>query len=266
DTCDLVIMVGLDPVELDRDWTAKARVVHVGPLPNDDRYYASDVEVVGRVDDVLERLRLAAAPQPKLKPEDLRAFRDAFSARIRPERATLTAQRVLAELREALPEDALVTTDVGYNKAVTTQCWRAYRPRTFFVSNGLSSMGYGLPAAIGLKLQQRERAVACVVGGGGLGMVAAELETAARCGLGLLVVVLSDDALSQIRAGQERRGYPATGTTFRAVDHVALARAFGADGVVASTVDELREALRGAAALERPRLVAARIDATAYAV
>ncbi|MDE3194482.1 MAG: thiamine pyrophosphate-binding protein, partial [Chloroflexota bacterium] len=47
DTCDLVIMVGLDPVELDRDWTAKARVVHVGPLPNDDRYYASDVEVVG---------------------------------------------------------------------------------------------------------------------------------------------------------------------------------------------------------------------------
>src|SRR5262249_5332224 len=53
DTRDLVIMVGFDPVEFDRDWTARARVVHVGPLPNDDRYYASDVEVVGRIDAVL---------------------------------------------------------------------------------------------------------------------------------------------------------------------------------------------------------------------
>ncbi len=266
DTCDLVIMVGLDPVELDRDWTAKARVVHIGPLPNDDRYYASDVEVVGRVDDVLERLRLAAAAEPKLKLEDLRAFRDAFSARIRPDHGTLTAQRALDELREALPEDALVTTDVGFNKSVTTQCWRAYRPRTFFVSNGLSSMGYGLPAAIGLKLRHRERAVACVIGDGGLGMVTAELETAARCGLGILVVVLSDGALSQIRAGQERRGYPVTGTTFGAADHLALASAFGIEGVEVATIEELRQAVRGAASLERPRLVAARIDPTAYKV
>ncbi len=266
ETCDLVIMVGFDPVELDRDWTAKARIVHIGPLPNDDRYYASDVEVVGRVDDVLERLRLAAAAEPKLKLEDLRAFRDAFNARIRPERGSLTAQAVLAELRDALPEDALVTTDVGYNKAVSSQCWRAYRPRTFFVSNGLSSMGFGLPAAIGLKLRYRERAVACVIGDGGLGMVMGELETAARCGLGVLVVVLADDALSQIRAGQERRGYPVTGTTFAPIDYAALARAFGIEGGEARTLDDLREALRGCASLARPRLVAARIDASAYLV
>lgn len=266
DTCDLVVMVGFDPVELDRDWTAKARVVHVGPLPNDDRYYGSDVEVVGRIDDALERLLLAASPRPKLALEDLRAFRDAFIARVRPERAGLTAQQVLAELRGVLPEDALVACDVGLNKAVALQCWPAYRPRTFFVSNGLSSMGYGLPAAIGLKLAHRSRPVACAIGDGGLGMVMAELETAARLELGIVIVVLADDALSQIRAGQERRGYPATGTTFGGVDHIALAGSFGIDGHEVTTLAELREALRNAASVTRPRLVAAHIDPSAYRV
>lgn len=266
DTCDLVVMVGFDPVELDRDWTANARVVHLGPLPNDDRYYGSDVEVVGSVDDALERLLLVASPEPKFKLEDLRAFRDAFTARVRPASERLTAQAVLAELRAALPEDALVTCDVGYNKSVATQLWPAYRPRTFFLSNGLSSMGYGLPAALGLKLAHRDRTVACVVGDGGLGMVMAELETAARLELSVLVVVLADEALSQIKAGQERRGYPVTGTTFGAIDHLALASAFGIEGHEARTIDEVREAFRALGTLRLPRLVAAHIDPSAYRV
>jgi acetolactate synthase-1/2/3 large subunit len=266
DTCDLVVMVGLDPVELDRDWGAKARIVHVGPLPNDDRYYGSEVEVVGPIDVALERMLAAAAPEPKLAAADVGAFRDAFLARVRPKAERLAAHQVLAELRAALPEDALVTTDVGYNKAVSSQSWPAYLPRTFFLSNGLSSMGYGLPAAIGLKLAHRDRAVAAVIGDGGLGMVMAELETAARLRLGVLVVVLADEALSQIRAGQERRGYAATGTTFGATDYTALARAFGIEGCEVMTVDATREAFRGAAGLSAPRLVAAYVDPAAYRV
>jgi len=261
-----VLMVGFDPVEFDRDWMARAHVVHIGPLPNDDRYYPSEVEVVGRIDAVLERLLLSSSPEPKMPVEDARAFRDAFLERVRPERPSLTPQAVLAELRAVMPEDALVTTDVGYNKAVSAQCWPAFRPRTFFLSNGLSSMGYGLPAAMGLKLLHKGRAVACVIGDGGLGMVMAELETAARLGLGVLILVLADEALSQIRAGQERRSYPATGTTFSAIDYIALAGSFGIDGHEVSTLDELRDALADPASLDRPRLVAVHIDATAYQV
>src|SRR5206468_3843709 len=123
DTCDLVFMIGFDPVEFDRDWTAPARVVHVNTVPNDARYYR--------------------------------------------------------------------------------QCWQAYGAKRFFMSNGLSSMGYGLPSAIGLKLLHRDRAVVCVVGDGGFAMTMAELETAARMELPVVCVVLADDALSQIKAGQE---------------------------------------------------------------
>src|SRR5438094_139894 len=155
DTCDLVLMVGFDPVEFDRDWSAKARIVHIGVVPHDDRYYGSEVEVVGPIDAAIERLFAASKAASKVSRDELNAFRDAFTSRVRGSAKGLTAQDVLAELRAALPEDALLTCDVGYNKAVSAQCWPAHRPRTFFVSNGLASTGYGLPAVLALPLADR---------------------------------------------------------------------------------------------------------------
>src|SRR5439155_1617153 len=211
----------------------------------------------------LARLRASSEPRPKREREELRAFRDAFVERVRPSARGLTAQQVLAELRGALPRDALLTCDVGYNKAVSAQCWPAYRPRTFFVSNGLSSMGYGLPAALGLKLADPSRSVACVLGDGGFAMSMAERETGVRRGLGVTVVVLADDALSHIKAGQERKGYPVTGTTFGALDYPKLAAAFGIAGIDVTSVEECRAALRSPPS-DRPRLVAAHVDPSAY--
>ena len=258
---DLVLMVGVDPVELDRDWTAPAPVIHISPLPNADRYYANAVELVGSVPAALEALGPSAHAKD---PAEVAAFRAEFRAYVRPSRGALTSQEVLAALREALPEDALVACDTGYNKSVAIQCWPTYAPRTFFVSNGLSTMGYGLPAAIGLKLAHPTRAVACVVGDGGLAMSVAELETAARLGLAITVVVLADEALQQIKAAQERKGFAVTGTTFGALDYRALATAFGAHGVEATTAQECRAAFRDAARAARLTIVAAHVDPAGY--
>jgi acetolactate synthase-1/2/3 large subunit len=264
DDTDLVLMIGFDPVEFDRDWRASATVIHIGALPNEDRQYDSAVEVVGPLREGIDAIRSAAGhPTPSRSPKDVRAFRDSFRAFVNPQRDRLTSQQVLAELRAALPEDALVTCDVGYNKAVTGQCLPMYQPKTFFMSNGLSSMGYGLAAALGLKLLYRDRKVACVLGDGGFAMVMAELETAVREKLGITVVVLADDALSQIKAGQERKGYPVTGTTFGALDYVALAKGFGITGHDVRTVPECRDALR-ATSSNKPSLIAAHVDPTAY--
>ncbi len=200
----------------------------------------------------------------KWEPGALARWRRDFRSYVSPARPGLTAQRALASIRDALPEDAIATCDVGYNKAVTGQCWTAYAPKTFFMSNGLSSMGYGLPAAIGLKLVHRDRPVVCVLGDGGFAMTMAELETAARLGLGVIVVVLADDALSQIKAGQERKGYPVTGTTFGALDYIALARGLGATGYNVTSEAECRDAIAVARGSSTPSLIAAHIDASAY--
>ena len=264
DGADLVLMIGFDPVEFDRNWTAASDVIHIGPLPNDDRYYNSAAELVGPVSESISALRsLAGAPEATRAEDDVRSFRESFRAFITPQRNGLTSQQVLAELRAALPEDALVTCDVGYNKAVTGQCLPMYQPKTFFMSNGLSSMGYGLPAALGLKLLHRESQVACVLGDGGFAMFMAELETAVRQKLGVTVIVLADDALSQIKAAQDRRGYPVTGTTFGGLDYVALAKGFGISGHEVRTVDECRRALRDRPT-DAPILIAAYVDPSAY--
>lgn len=265
DGCDLVIMAGLEPVELDRDWSAAAPVIHIGPLPNDDLYYHATVEMVGPVELGLAVLHEAArAPSTAQPREDVVRFRREFREFVTPTRDGMTAQSVLATLRRALPEEAIVTCDVGFNKAVTGQCWPAYQPRTFFMSNGLSSMGYGLPAALGLQLVHPGRRVACVLGDGGFAMLLAEVETAVRRALPVLIVVLADEALSQIKIGQERRGLPATGTTFGKLDYVALARAFGACGREVSTPKECAEAFAWAATTGKPTIVAAHIDPTGY--
>ena len=264
---DLVLMVGFDPVEFDRDWSASAPVIHIGPLPNDDRYYPSALDLAGPVRQYLDALlgnAGIAEPTAAEIASEMAAFHDSFRAFVRPRRNGLTAQQVLAELRTALPEKALVSCDVGFNKGVASQCWPAYAPRTFFLSNGLSSMGYGLPAAIGLKLALPDLPVACILGDGGFAMSMAELETAARLGLALTVVVLADEALSQIRAGQERKRIPTTGTTFGTLDYIALARAFGARGVDVTTVDECRRAFAEAGGATGITLVAAHIDASGY--
>jgi acetolactate synthase-1/2/3 large subunit len=265
DGCDVVIMAGFEPVEFDRDWSAAAKVVHIGPLPNDDLYYTSQAEIVAPV-----RVGLAALAEAlgaPARPRDAKAiasFRREFVDYVNPKRDGLTSQQVLAELRRALPKDAIVTCDVGYNKAVTGQCWPAYLPNTFFMSNGLSSMGYGLPAALGLQLLRPNTRVACVLGDGGFGMLLGDLETAVRRELRVLVVVLVDDALSQIRAGQERKSMPATGTTFCRFDYVSLAKGFGAVAREVETATECRDAFAWAATQSGPALVAAHIDPSGY--
>ena len=267
ESCDVVFLVGLDPVELDRDWRAAAEVVHIGPLPNDDRYYRATVEVVGPINEALDAIRsLCGTGEAKSDPARVAAFHEEFRAYVAPKRKGLTSQQVLATLRAALPEDAIATCDVGYNKAVTGQCWTACAPKTFFMSNGLSSMGYGLPAAIGLQLLHRDRDVLCVLGDGGFAMTMAELETAARLELPVIVVVLADEALSQIKAGQERKGFPVVGTTFRGLDHVAIARGFGAAGYEVTNEAELRDAIAATRGARRkaPTLIAAHVDPTAY--
>lgn len=263
--CGLVVMVGFDPVEFDRDWTAKAKTIHIGPLPNDDLYFRAEAQLVGPVSSGIQALRAAAAPaSPKHQMQDLASARRSFLSFVQPETTGLAAQAVLRELRAVLPEDALVSCDVGQNKSVAGQCWPAYQPKTFFVSNGLSSMGYGFAAAMGLQLLNPERRVACILGDGGFAMYLGELETAVRRELPIIAVVLADQALTQIKLGQERKGLGSTGTTFGPIDYVALARAFGAEGAKIRRAEESRDVFKWALERRGPTIIAAYIDPDCY--
>jgi acetolactate synthase-1/2/3 large subunit len=167
-------------------------------------------------------------------------------------------------LAEALPPETIVTTDVGSHKYVVGQFWPSRDPATFFMSNGLSGMGYGLPAAIGAKLARSDAPVLAVVGDGGFSMNSQELETARRLGAAVIVVVLADNSYSMIQLAQESRGMERYGVDFDPIDTVATARACGVKAVRAESREALAEAAAGALAAGEPLVIEVPIAAADY--
>jgi acetolactate synthase I/II/III large subunit len=266
---DLILGFGFDPVEADGPWHAELPSLHLLEAPHVGGFVPPDSLIVG-YRSFLEAA--VAAPPPALgwlagEAVELRARILALLERNGPAPENpggLWPADLLAAARQAIPETAIVATDVGAHKALFGQYWPTYRPRTFWMSNGLSGMGYGLPAAIGAKLAEPDRAVVAVVGDGGFAMSAAELETAARAGAPIVVLVLVDGALTLIRLAQARREFKNVGTEFSKLDAVAVAKAWGAEGVRVTTAEELGAALERHSSPERPVVIEVPVEAEDY--
>jgi len=157
-----------------------------------------------------------------------------------------------------------VTTDVGSVKLVVSQAWRSTRPLTFLESNGLSAMGYSLPAAMAAKLERPDRPVLCTVGDGGFSMVFADLETCVRRRIPFVTVVYNDSALSLIQVAQAKRGLPDCGVRYGAVDFAAASAALGAWSRRVTTMSGLEAAVREARGHDGPSVVEVMIDPAEY--
>lgn len=153
---------------------------------------------------------------------------------------------VMRALNSVLRPDDIVVSDVGLHKQFACLFVDGRRPRRFLCSNGLGSMGFGLPAAIGAKRAAPASRVVAVCGDAGFHASAAELETSVRLGLPVLCLVLRDDSVGLIRHYQRAGGAPADPriTDFCAVDFAALARANGCRGHRLRRGEDLEEVLR----------------------
>jgi acetolactate synthase-1/2/3 large subunit len=270
---DLIIAFGLDTVELiPSAWRYEAPVLSLarcptaalaGPAPG---YFRPVVEVVGDLGAILEDLA------PRLVGHPASDWDVAWLERIRRERHTalevpvpgLAPHRVVQIAREVTPAGTIATVDAGAHMFPAAAYWQAVEPGEMLISNGLSTMGFALPAAIAAQLAHPDRPVLCFTGDGGLMMVAAELETAVRLRLPIVVIVFDDGALSLIAVKQDQRGHDSGAMRYQGPDLVALARAFGARAFTASTEAELSSALLSAGAEPGPAVIAARVDASGY--
>jgi acetolactate synthase-1/2/3 large subunit len=205
--------------------------------------------------------------------EDERAFRETLEQTLRgavgPEGtvAGLSALAVTRCLRDLFPPDTIITTDVGSIKLIVSQAWRSTKPMTFLESNGLSAMGYSLPAAMAAKLALPDRPVLCTMGDGGFSMVFADLETCVRRKIPVVTVVYNDSALSLIQVAQERRGHTDYGVRYGPVDFAAASAALGAWSRRANTLEELAAAVKEARAVTdrgTPAVIEVPIDAREY--
>jgi acetolactate synthase-1/2/3 large subunit len=167
-------------------------------------------------------------------------------------------------LREVLPEDGIMTCDVGAHSHLIGQLWRTPAPGLQIMTNGWSTMGFGIPAAIAAKLTRPDKAVCAVVGDGGFLMTAGELATAIRQNLKLVVLLLTDNDLALIRIKQEKKGNPIYGTPIRERGTIGGDVLFGVPVRRAGDAASLRRALDEAFAADGPVVVEALVDSREY--
>src|SRR5260221_684598 len=266
---DLLIGFGLDPVEIDKTWHVELPIHWILEAP-----HVGGPGFSGRVPpgttlidhaQLLDALASAPAGPAWSEPfgEFQRARRDMLQGRAGADGAMWPGDLVQA-LAAALPPDTIVTTDVGSHKYLFGQFWPSRQPETFWMSNGLSGMAYGLSAAIGAKLARPDAPVLAAVGDGGFSMNAQELETAARVGAPFVTVVLEDGGYSLISLAQEGKKLESYRMDFRPIDTVKMAEACGVDGLRTHDPAELALAARRAVERRRSLVIALPVNYADY--
>jgi acetolactate synthase-1/2/3 large subunit len=190
-----------------------------------------------------------------------RAFAEAWAHQWTSDQFPLRPERILSELRHAVPENGFIVTDVGWNKNGVAQQFSITVPGTFITPSGLATMGFGAAAVLGVKVAQPDRAAVALIGDGGFGANPNVVATAMEAGLNVVWLIMDNAAFGTI-AGLESQHY---GTTFGCVfqrdgrpyrvDFAAMARAWGAHGVMVESAADLGPALREALACNRPAVV-----------
>ena len=167
-------------------------------------------------------------------------------------------ERILAEVRAVLPRDAIIVTDVGWNKNGVGQQFPIYEPGSILIPGGYATMGFGGPAAIGAKIAQPDRLVVALIGDGGFGQNPALLATAHHENVAVVWVIMNNDAFGTI-AGLEKALFATTfGTVFEKAgkstspDYAAIARAYGVEGVKIESAAQFKPALEKAIKANKP--------------
>jgi acetolactate synthase-1/2/3 large subunit len=265
DESDLLIGVGLDPVELlPRRWTFQQPIVSCGPAVADNRHIPFADRIVADVAVGVGALE-AALSVSDWDPACLQQQVGKQRRQVAIPTAGLAAHRVVEIAASRLASHVgRVTVDAGAHMLPATMRWPVHEPDHLLISDGLSTMGFALPAAIGAALVDGGRPVVALTGDGGSLMCLGELLTAAREKLRVIVIVFSDASLSLIEIKQQARQLSPAGVALGAIDWPALAASVGVAAWKASDEAELDRAVHEALACDGPSLIEAKIDRSNY--
>lgn len=271
EAADLILTIGLDGWDIIRPFRAKVPVVSLDAVDANDRTFQPvRAGFTGDLGAMLNELaKSGQGPREWGEAEAQACYRDICEHELvvsaeHDEADGIAPQAVYKELRKLVPRDTIITADAGAHKSLASQAWEAYGPLSYFVSNGLSPMGFALGAAMGAKLAAPERTVISVVGDGGFLMYTGDLATLARLDLPMMQIVMVDNAMTQVKSRQLKQGYSTQATDFQRIDYCAVARSLGVEAARADTIEAFCAAVTAALASAKPTTIEVILDAGEY--
>jgi acetolactate synthase-1/2/3 large subunit len=280
-SADVVVSVGCKFT----DWSASsyrsgvsfsippAKLIHIDIDPYEiGKTYPTEVGIVADAGATMIALSEAVGDRPKVP-----ASRDGYlselqglkadwaqkeATRLNSDQFPLTSQRPLRDLRRVLPRDGIIVVGSGNAQGAVKQSFPVYEPRTHLGSGTYSSMGWAVPAAIGAKLAQPERKVACVLGDGDFLMTIEEIAVAVTNDIPVVFIVQNNQGYMSIRGGQRKifdrhiaSEFTRPDGTPYSPDFAAIARGFGLEAHKVESAGELEGTLKAALDSDAPTVV-----------
>ena len=267
DNADVVIAVGyelqeFDPVRINPQ--ADKKIIHIHRFPAEvDMHYSVDVGIVGDISASLSALTDALAGRRFDRGADIPGsglLADEFARGQQDSRYPLSPQRLVADTRAALGRNDVVLVDTGATKMWMARLYPTYERNTCLVSNGLSTMSFALPGALGVKLARPESKVLAVVGDGAFLMNSQEIETAVRERIPLVVLIWEDGGYGLIEWKMDLELGEHYYVKFGNPDIVTYAESFGAKGYRINSAEELLPTLKAALADDGVSLICCPVD------
>ena len=269
DRADVIVAVGYElqefnPVRINPNGTTK--IIHVHRFPAEvDAHYDVAVGLTADISHSLDALAAAVwRKAPAAGGERIRELlADELARGQQDDRYPLAPARIVADTRAALGREDIVLVDTGALKMWMARLYPTYAPNTCLISNGLSTMAWTVPGAIGAKIARPEAKVLVATGDGSFLMNSQEIETALRLRLPIVILVWVDDAYGLISWKMDLEIGHNVDTRFGNPDFVAYAESFGAKGYRISSADELLPTLTTALADDTVSVIACPVDYTA---
>lgn len=252
------LQIDIDPTEIGRNYP-----VEIGAV--------ADLKLaLAQILEAAKQLKPEGMKRPGLR-EEIAAFKANFKKANTPisedGRFPMTPQRILKDVKDILPEDALIFTDVGWNKNGVAQQYDITIPGTIHHPSGLATMGFGSGAILGAKLAAPDKVVLTLIGDGGFGTNPSVIATAVEQNIPVIWVVMNNGAFGTI-AGLENGAFGTKfGTVFHTPDGAAynpnwaeVAKGYGINAVKITSADEFAPALREAIASGKPCLIDAPME------
>lgn len=263
---DLVIGLGYDPIEFNYEsWMPNVPLIHLDTEAADiTSEYDVACDITGDLAASLAYLNALGLPAYDWDLEQIKENKDKMFQALRPRTNTFTPADLLSVLREVMPKDGILTADVGAHLHLLGQLWQVEEPNRLIMTNGWSSMGFGIPSAIGAKLCKPSSQVVCLTGDGGFLMNCGELLTARRLGLNVVIVVLCDRNLSLIEVKQGWKNVAQYGTGLYDGEYFDAGKFLGVPILKVHDESEMKASLQKAFSLSGPVIIEAIVDGSAY--